>query len=118
MLGGFIGQGAVQGIEGERASVAGAAGRLAGAAAMAFGALTGAAVASPVSTRPLIDTRPPLTAASAAPATIVDSGTRNYHITIRVENGATVTEFEAAVRRVIEQVEREDRRRVNSRLSD
>ncbi|KVC46412.1 hypothetical protein WS58_10860 [Burkholderia pseudomultivorans] len=117
-LGGFIGQGATQGIEGERASVAGAAARLAGAASITFGALTANAAPSPLEMRPLIDTRPPLSAASATPSAVVDSGTRNYYITIKVENGDNVNEFEAAVRRVIEQVEREDRRRVSSRLSD
>ncbi|MCR5893428.1 MULTISPECIES: hypothetical protein [Burkholderia] len=117
-LGGFIGQGAAQGIEGERASVAGAAARLAGAASITFGALTANAAPSPLEMRPLIDTRPPLSAASAAPSAPVDSGTRNYYITINVANGDNVKEFEAAVRRVIDQVEREDRRRVSSRLSD
>ncbi|KWA08329.1 phage tail tape measure protein [Burkholderia territorii] len=117
-LGGFIGQGATQGIEGERASVAGAAARLAGAASITFGALTANAAPSPLEMRPLIDTRPSLSAASATPSAVVDSGTRNYYITIKVENGDNVNEFEAAVRRVIEQVEREDRRRVSSRLSD
>ncbi|WP_175754506.1 phage tail tape measure protein [Burkholderia ambifaria] len=117
-LGGFIGQGAAQGIEGERASVAGAAARLAGSASITFGALTANAAPSPLEMRPLIDTRPPLSAASAAPSAPVDSGTRNYYITINVANGDNVKEFEAAVRRVIDQVEREDRRRVSSRLSD
>ncbi|MDN7428866.1 phage tail tape measure protein [Burkholderia sp. AU45388] len=117
-LGGFIGQGAAQGIEGERASVVGAAARLAGAASITFGALTANAAPSPREMRPLIDTRPPLSAASAAPSASVDSGTRNYYITINVANGDNVKEFEAAVRRVIDQVEREDRRRVSSRLSD
>ncbi|MCA8182498.1 phage tail tape measure protein [Burkholderia vietnamiensis] len=117
-LGGFIGQGAAQGIEGERASVAGAAARLAGAALITFGALAANAAPSPLEMRPLIDTRPPLSAASAAPSVPVDSGTRNYYITINVANGDNVNEFEAAVRRVIDQVEREDRRRVSSRLSD
>ncbi|KWI47848.1 hypothetical protein WT72_30480 [Burkholderia pseudomultivorans] len=117
-LGGFIGQGAAQGIEGERASVAGAAARLAGAASITFGALTASAAPSPLEMRPLIDTRPPLSAASAAPSAPVDSGMRNYYITINVANGDNVKEFEAAVRRVIDQVEREDRRRVSSRLSD
>ncbi|MDA0576374.1 hypothetical protein [Burkholderia gladioli] len=117
-LGGFIGQGTAQGIESERASVAGAAARLAGAASITFGALTANAAPSPLEMRPLIDTRPPLSAASAAPSASVDSGTRNYYITINVANGDNVKEFEAAVRRVIEQVEREDRRRVSSRLSD
>ncbi|MGS1060059.1 phage tail tape measure protein [Burkholderia glumae] len=117
-LGGFIGQGAAQGIESERASVAGAAARLAGAASITFGALTANAAPSPLEMRPLIDTRPPLSAASAAPSAPVDSGTRNYYITINVANGDNVKEFEAAVRHVIDQVEREDRRRVSSRLSD
>ncbi|MBR8280464.1 phage tail tape measure protein [Burkholderia vietnamiensis] len=117
-LGGFIGQGAAQGIEGERASVVGAAARLAGAASITFGALAANAAPSPLEMRPLIDTRPPLSAASAAPSAPVDSGTRNYYITINVANGDNVKEFEAAVRRVIDQVEREDRRRVSSRLSD
>ncbi|WP_257811746.1 phage tail tape measure protein [Burkholderia glumae] len=117
-LGGFIGQGAAQGIESERASVAGAAARLAGAASITFGALTANAAPSPLEMRPLIDTRPPLSAASAAPSASVDSGTRNYYITINVANSDNVKEFEAAVRRVIEQVEREGRRRVSSRLSD
>jgi hypothetical protein len=117
-LGGFIGQGAAQGIEGERVGVATAAARLAGAASITFGALTANAAPSPLEMRPLIDTRPPLSAASAAPSVAVDSGTRNYYITIKVENGDNVKEFEAAVRRVIDQVEREDRRRVNSRLWD
>jgi hypothetical protein len=117
-LGGFIGQGAAQGIVGERASVAGAAARLAGAASITFGALTANAAPSPHEMQPLIDTRPPLSAASAAPSVPVDSGTRNYYITINVANGDNVKEFEAAVRRVIDQVEREDRRRVSSRLSD
>ncbi|MGT0248011.1 phage tail tape measure protein [Burkholderia pyrrocinia] len=117
-LGGFIGQGAAQGIEGERASVAGSAARLAGAASLTFGALTANAAPSPLEMRPLIDTRPPLSAASAAPSAPVDGGVRNYYITIKVENGDNMNEFEAAVRRVIEQVEREDRRRVSSRLSD
>jgi hypothetical protein len=118
VLGGFIGQGAAQGIEGERASVAGAVARLAGAASITFGALTANAAPSPLEMRPLIDTRPPLSAASAATSAPVDSGTRNYYITINVANGDNVKEFEAAVRRVIDQVEREDRRRASSRLSD
>ncbi|WP_175784508.1 hypothetical protein [Burkholderia ambifaria] len=119
MLGGFIGQGAAQGIEGERANVAAAVGRLAGTASMVFGALTGSAIASPVSMRPLIDTRPPLSAAAPAEsAAAAGGGSSTFEIHIHVGQGADPNEIAVAVRREIERIEREKSRRMASRLTD
>ncbi|RQS30255.1 hypothetical protein DIE03_15575 [Burkholderia sp. Bp8992] len=133
-LGGFIGQGAANGIDGERVRVASSAARLAGVAAVTFGAATGAGTAlaasmepmqSPVRAeqyRPLIDQRGPL----AASATSAGSGRQGgggeptvnhyeFHISVPSGNAADI---EAAVRRALQDAERERRRRGGSSLSD
>ncbi|MEX3614177.1 MAG: hypothetical protein VB141_10605 [Burkholderia gladioli] len=116
-LGGFIGQGAAQGIDGERVRVAKSAASLAGAASLTFGALTGSGVAGAAEYRPLVDQRAPLTAAARPQSDAGGSVTNHYHITLNGISG-TPEDIEAAIRRAMDAIERDKRRRSGSSLSD
>ncbi|WP_186078669.1 phage tail tape measure protein [Burkholderia gladioli] len=115
-LGGFIGQGAAQGIDGERVRVAKSAASLAGAASIAFGAASGPALASGADYRPLVDARAPL-AATRGRADAGGTTTNHFNITINAASGDP-REIEAAVRRALDSAVREQRRRAGSSLSD
>ena len=125
-LGGFIGQGAALGMDGEQGRVAKAAIGLATVAATAFGApgvgvaaASGAALAREavplVRSTVAIDTRPPLSAAPAASAAQAASAPAQYIFHI---SGSDPKEIAAQVRIVIEQIERQKQSRIGSRLSD
>jgi hypothetical protein len=121
-LGGFIGQGAALGMEGEQGRVAKAAIGLATVAATSFGApgvASGAAMARDavplVRNTVAIDTRPPLSATPAPSAVHAVSAPAQYIFQI---SGSDPKEIAAQVRNVIEQIERQKQSRIGSRLSD
>ncbi|SOE91883.1 hypothetical protein SAMN05414139_04566 [Burkholderia sp. D7] len=125
-LGGFIGQGAALGMEGEQGRVAKAAIGLATVAATSFGApgvgigvANGAAMARDavplVRSTVAIDTRPPLSATPAASAAQAVSVPAHYIIQI---SGSDPKEIAVQVRRVVEQIEAQKQSRIGSRLSD
>ncbi|VWC91135.1 phage-related tail transmembrane protein [Burkholderia lata] len=133
-LGGFIGQGAANGIDGERVRVASSAARLAGVAAVTFGAATGTGAAlaasmepmqSPVRAeqyRPLIDQRGPLAASTASAGSGRQGGgsepsVHHYTFNITAPSG-NADDIKAAVRQALQDAERERRRRGGSSLSD
>ncbi|WP_186178042.1 phage tail tape measure protein [Burkholderia gladioli] len=114
-LGGFIGQGAAIGIEGEGGRVARAAVGLATVAAASF---AGPAGASPIGLPPIaFDTRPPLAAqpsvlpsASMAPAPVT--------INIYAQAGQDAQDIARAVAAELDRRERASRARITSSLSD
>ncbi|MBB5447073.1 MULTISPECIES: phage tail tape measure protein [unclassified Paraburkholderia] len=116
LLGGFIGQGAAIGIEGERPRVAGAVARLAGTAVNAFGA--GAALFA--SDKPMFDRRGPI-AAAPIPA---GGGATTYTIHFNFPAGASMPDssalatLETRFRNLLEQHERDKARRAGSSFSD
>lgn len=123
-LGGFIGQGAALGMDGEQGRVARAAVGLAAVATTAFGTpafANGAQLAR--ETAPLvrpavpIDRRPPLAAASGSAAAAA-AGASPIVINIYPAAGADPAEIGRAVRAELDRREREKRARAGSRLSD
>ncbi|MFX1735411.1 hypothetical protein PXJ20_02175 [Paraburkholderia sp. A1RI_3L] len=122
-LGGFIGQGAALGMQGEQGRVARAAVGLAAVATTAFGtpaSANGAQLAR--ETAPLvrpsvpIDRRPPIAAASGSAAAA--AGASSIVINIYPAAGADPAEIGRAVRAELDRREREKRARAGSRLSD
>ncbi|WP_321815698.1 MULTISPECIES: hypothetical protein [unclassified Paraburkholderia] len=117
-LGGFIGQGAAIGMEGEQGRVAKAAMGLATVAATSFGApgYAGAAVAPLVRSTVPIDTRAPLTNQPAAAAAA--SGATPYVIHIHTQAGADPQAIARAVAAELDRRENAKRSRIGSSLSD
>ncbi|MBB5469158.1 hypothetical protein HDG32_005305 [Paraburkholderia sp. CI2] len=116
MLGGFIGQGAALGIEGERPRVAGAVARLAGTAANAFSA--GASLFA--SDKPMFDRRGPMAVAPMSAA----AGATTYTINFNFPPGGSMPDssalatIETRFRQLLEQHERDKARRAGSNFSD
>ncbi|NML31774.1 phage tail tape measure protein [Paraburkholderia antibiotica] len=116
LLGGFIGQGAALGIEGERPRVAGAVAELAGTAVNAFGA--GASMFG--SDKPMFDRRGPIVAAPMAAA----AGETTYNINFNFPAGAGMPDssaldvIEGRFRQLLERHERDKARRAGSSFSD
>lgn len=122
-LGGFIGEGAALGMQGEQGRVARAAVGLAAVATTAFGTpalANGAQLAGEAMplVRPSvpIDRRPPLGAA-AGPA-VATPGASSIVINIYPAAGADPAEIGRAVRAELDRRERDKRARAGSRLSD
>lgn len=117
-LGGFIGQGAAIGMEGEQGRVAKAATGLAIVAATSFGASGAVGAAAPL-VRPSValDTRAPLSAAPGAgnpPAGALSSITINIYPAA----GSDPTAIAHAVRAELDRRERSKQARIGARLSD
>ncbi|KVC58898.1 hypothetical protein WT10_10305 [Burkholderia stagnalis] len=116
-LGGFIGQGAAIGMDGEQGRVAKAAVGLATVAVSAFsGPATAAAVPLVRSTVP-IDTRPPITSAPAA-GSAAAGGVGSITINIYPAPGADPSAIAQAVRAELDRRERSKQARIGARLSD
>lgn len=109
-LGGFIGEGAALGIQGEKARVARAAVGLAGAAVAGF-APAGNAMADMA-----IDARPPLVASAAAAGAAGGGDTINIYINVGA--GGDPEAIARAVRTELDKRELMKRARVSSRLTD
>ncbi|KVO49970.1 hypothetical protein [Burkholderia stagnalis] len=116
-LGGFIGQGAAIGMDGEQGRVAKAAVGLATVAVAAFsGPATAAAVPLVRSTVP-IDTRSPITSAPAA-GSAAAAGLGSITINIYPAPGADPAAIAQAVRAELDRRERSKQARIGARLSD
>ncbi|WLE59288.1 hypothetical protein GIY62_00855 [Burkholderia plantarii] len=118
-LGGFIGQGAAIGIEGEGGRVARAALGLATVAATSFAspAPASGALARPT---PLIDARAPVTASARPPSVgqVGPAGAASYTITINAATGQDPEAIGRAVAAELDRRERAMRARATSSLSD
>jgi len=118
-LGGFIGQGAAVGMEGEQSRVAKAALGLATVAVTSFGAPLANGAATPL-VRPTVpfDTRPPLTAVPAAGYAAGGANTGQTIIQIHPAPGMDAAEIARMVAAELDRRDRAKQSRIGSRLSD
>ncbi|KVT77951.1 hypothetical protein WK58_09875 [Burkholderia ubonensis] len=116
-LGGFMGEGAAIGIDGEQGRVAKAAVGLATVAMTAFGGPAATAAVPLVRSTVPIDTRPPIGSAPAA-GNAAAGGIAGITINIYPAPGADPAAIAQAVRAELDRRERSKQARIGARLSD
>ncbi|KVU44751.1 hypothetical protein WK66_17065 [Burkholderia ubonensis] len=116
-LGGFMGEGAAIGIDGEQGRVAKAAVGLATVAVTAFGGPAATAAVPLVRSTVPIDTRPPIGSAPAA-GNAAAGGIAGITINIYSAPGADPAAIAQAVRAELDRRERSKQARIGARLSD
>ncbi|KWC13808.1 phage tail tape measure protein [Burkholderia ubonensis] len=116
-LGGFMGEGAAIGVDGERGRVAKAAVGLATVAVTAFGGPAATAAVPLVRSSVPIDTRPPIASAPAA-GNAAAGGIAGITINIYPAAGADPAAIAQAVRAELDRRERSKQARIGARLSD
>ncbi|KVN50010.1 phage tail tape measure protein [Burkholderia ubonensis] len=116
-LGGFMGEGAAIGIDGEQGRVAKAAMGLATVAVTAFGGPAATAAVPLVRSSVPIDTRPPIASAPAA-GNAAAGGIAGITINIYTAAGADPAAIAQAVRAELDRRERSKQARIGARLSD
>ncbi|KVR77308.1 phage tail tape measure protein [Burkholderia ubonensis] len=116
-LGGFMGEGAAIGIDGEQGRVAKAAVGLATVAVTAFGGPAATAAVPLVRSSVPIDTRPPIASAPAAGGAAA-GGIAGITINIYPAAGADPAAIAQAVRAELDRRERSKQARIGARLSD
>ncbi|KVZ49009.1 phage tail tape measure protein [Burkholderia ubonensis] len=116
-LGGFMGEGAAIGMDGEQGRVAKAAVGLATVAVTAFGGPAATAAVPLVRSTVPIDTRPPIGSAPAA-GNAAAGGIAGITINIYTAAGADPAAIAQAVRAELDRRERSKQARIGARLSD